>query len=123
LKQKFKKLDELKKKKEAELKLSKSVGKKDGVGKKGGTDVHSVAAAACTDTYRKQYYGDTKANDLVSSFNILYEFTVYLNCKYVCIHLFRIFQLPNKIPRKKKYKVLLLQQVYPVVQSRLIPIK
>jgi hypothetical protein len=65
LKQKFKKLDELKKKKEAELKLSKSVGKKDGVGKKGGANVHSVAAAAGTATYR-QRYGDTKANDIVS---------------------------------------------------------
>ena len=65
MKQKFKKLEELKNKKEAELKLSTSVGKKDGVGNKGGVDVHSVAAAAGTDTYKKRY-GDTNANDIVS---------------------------------------------------------
>ena len=63
--QKFQKLDELKKKKEADLKLSKSVGKKDGVGKKGDAFVHSAAAAADTPTYRKRY-GDTNVNDIVS---------------------------------------------------------
>ena len=45
------------KKKEAEgtLKKSNSIGKKDGIGKLGDADVHSVAAAAGTPTYRKHY--------------------------------------------------------------------
>ena len=68
LKQKMKKLDDLKKKKLSDSKLSTSVGKMDGVGKKDGADVcDSVAAAACTDTYQKQYYGDSNEdNDIVS---------------------------------------------------------
>ena len=55
LNQRYQILDELKKKKEAELKVSNSVGKKDGIGKLGDADVHSVAAAAGTPTYRKHY--------------------------------------------------------------------
>ena len=80
--QKFQKLDELlKKKKDEKLLLSKSIGKKDGVGKKGDADVHSVAAVADTPTNHKRD-GDTIYN-LVSSFHFLYEFTVNLNFRYV----------------------------------------
>ena len=78
MKQKFQKLDELKKKKEADLKLSKSVGKKDGVGKKGDAFVHSVAATEGTPTYRK-HYSDTNVSYIVNYFDNLYEFTVNLN--------------------------------------------
>ena len=76
--QKFQKLDELlKKKKEEKLLLSKTNGKKDGVGKKGDADVHSVPAVADTPTNHK-HDGDTIYN-LVSSFHFLYEFSVNLN--------------------------------------------
>ena len=80
---KFQKLDELlKKKKEEKILLSKSVGKKDGVGKKGDADVHSAAAAADTPTNPKRD-GDTNVYDIVSSFHTLYEFTVNLNSHYI----------------------------------------
>ena len=81
--QKFQKLDELlKKKKEEKLLLSKTNGKKDGVGKKGDADVHSVAAVADTPTNHKRD-GDTNVYNIVSSFHFLYEFTVNLNSHYV----------------------------------------
>ena len=81
--QKFQKLDELlKKKKEEKLLLSKTNGKKDGVGKKGDGDVHSVAVVADTPTNNKRD-GDTNVYNLVSSFYFLYEFTVNLNSRYV----------------------------------------
>ena len=73
--QKFKKLDELlKKKKEEKLLLSKTNGKKDGVGKKGDADVHSVPAVADTPTNHK-HDGDTMYN-LVSSFHEFISFFI-----------------------------------------------
>ena len=81
--QKFKKLDELlKKKKEEKLLLSKTNGKKDGVGKKGDGDVQSVAVVADTPTNNKRD-GDTNVYNLVSSFYFLYEITFNLNSRYV----------------------------------------
>ena len=81
VKQKFKKLDELlKKKKDEKILLSKSIGK-NGVGKKGDAEVHSVAVVADKPTNHKRD-GDTIYN-LVSSFHFLYEFTVNLNFHYV----------------------------------------
>ena len=80
--QKFKKLDELlKKKKDEKLLLSKSIGK-NGVGKKSDAEVHSVAVVADTPTNHKRD-GDTNVYNLVSSFHFLYEFTVNLNFRNV----------------------------------------